>query len=291
MSGKFFLVLVMSSSFLSQSGYAEQFSRVERGKYLFITSDCIGCHGNRSDESPSGGRALETPFGVFYAPNISSNPDFGIGKWSNADFIKAMRHGVRPDGEHLFPVFPYPSYSGLTDEDMSAIKEYLWTLPPSAAPNRSHEIKFPFRYRSLMAVWKLLFFKSGPLVDLPEKSPQWNRGRYLVQAVAHCTECHTPRNSLTGVLDHHQELSGNINGPDGMNAPNITPDSETGIGQWTEKEIMQLLKTGETPDFDLVSSGMTSVIRGTKILTDEDRQAIAVYLKDLKPIRSKAIKK
>ncbi|MDR3437047.1 cytochrome c [Telmatospirillum sp.] len=256
------------------------------GKYLYDAADCAGCHGGgRTGTPPGGGRALATPFGTFYAPNISADPRYGIGGWSEAQFRDALRRGIAPGGKQLFPVFPFPSFSGLTDQDISDIRAYVLSLPAVPDPDKPHQIRAPFGWRPMMAVWRALFFRPGPLAAVAGKSDEWNRGNYLVHAVAHCEECHTPRNVM-GALRGSRAFSGNIGGPDGQNAPNITSDSETGIGTWTIEEITHLLKTGETPDFDSVASGMAEVIRGTKMLTDDDRHAMAVYLKSVPPIHT-----
>jgi mono/diheme cytochrome c family protein len=168
---------------------------------------------------------------------------------------------------------------------MDDIHAYILTLPSAPNANMAHEVPFPFSWRPAMFVWRTLFFTPGPLATNPNQSAEWNRGNYLVHAVAHCEECHTPRNVM-GALIPSRSFSGNIGGPDGQNAPNITSDPETGIGTWTIEEIAHLLKTGETPDFDSVASGMAEVIRGTKKLNDTDRHAMAVYLKTVPPIRT-----
>jgi mono/diheme cytochrome c family protein len=260
---------------------------VRRGKYLYDAADCAGCHGGGPTAGPpAGGRALKTPFGTFHPPNISADPQNGIGNWSEAQFRDALRQGVAPGQKQLFPVFPFPSFSGMADQDISDIRAYILSLPAAPEASKPHAVRPPFGWRPLMAVWRALFFKPGPLRADPGRDDEWNRGRYLVQAVAHCAECHTPRNFM-GALETSKSFSGNIGGPDGQNAPNITGDVETGIGSWTVDEIAHLLKTGETPDFDSVASGMAEVIRGTKTLTDADRHAMAVYLKSIPPIRTR----
>jgi len=265
---------------------AAEDAAVQRGKYLYDATDCAGCHGGgRTEGPPAGGRALKTPFGTFYPPNISADLENGIGKWSEAQFRETLRHGVAPGHKQMFPVFPFPSFSGMTDQDISDIRAYILSLPAAKDPSKRHDVRPPFGWRPLMVVWRSLFFKPGPLPTDTARDDDWNRGRYLVQAVAHCSECHTPRN-LMGALTLSKAFSGNIGGPDGQNAPNITPDVETCIGSWTVEEIAHLLKTGETPDFDALASGMAEVIRGTKKLTDADRHAIAVYLKSIPPIRT-----
>ncbi len=257
---------------------------VARGKYLFEASDCSGCHaGNGTSAAPSGGLGLDTPFGKFRAPNITPDKQFGIGLWSEAEFRRALRDGVGKHGEYLFPVFPYTSFTRMTDSDAADIYAYLMTLPPVPAPNKPHEAKPPFGWRALLLFWRTLFFNEGVKKTDPARGAEWNRGDYLVHAVGHCEECHTPRNVL-GAMKAGLAFSGNVGGPDGQNAPNITSDVATGIGDWSVADIQMLLKTGMTPDSDQVGSGMKAVVRGTSRLTDADRRAIAVYLKSVPAI-------
>jgi len=259
---------------------------IARGKYVYDAADCAGCHGGARDGgAPAGGRGLATPFGEFYPPNISADVTNGIGGWSDAEFREALRHGIAPGGKQLFPVFPFASFSGMTDQDASDVRAYILTLPTSTEASKPHAVRAPFGWRPLMGIWRALFFRPGPIQAQPERGEQWNRGNYLVHAVVHCEECHTPRNFM-GALKASRAFSGNIGGPDGQNAPNITSDVESGIGSWSIEEIVHLLKTGETPDFDSVASGMAGVVRGTKKLTDADRHAIAVYLKSVPAIHT-----
>jgi mono/diheme cytochrome c family protein len=257
-----------------------------RGELLFKAADCTGCHTDvKGGGKPlAGGRPLVTSFGTFYGPNITPDKQYGIGGWSEAQFHDALRKGVDDDGDYLFPVFPYTSFTGMTDEDIADLYAYLQTLAPVAQPSKPHEVSFPFGWRFLQIFWRALFFTEGPLQPVPGQSAEWNRGRYLAEAVAHCPECHTPRNFLGG-LKRSQAYSGNPQGPDKMKAPNVTPDDETGIGKWSLDDITTLLKTGQTPDFDFVGSGMSEVVKGTAALSDADRHAIAVYVKSLPPIR------
>ena len=257
-----------------------------RGKYLFEAAGCGSCHGGEDGTSvPAGGIDLTTPFGRFYAPNITPNKTHGIGNWTEADFRAALRHGIGPDGRYLFPVFPFTSFTNLNDADIADLYAYLMSLPSSPKPSKVHEATPPFGWRSLLLFWRTLFFSEGPIRADASQSAEWNRGNYLVHAVAHCEECHTPRNFL-GALKSSRAFAGTIGGPDGQNAPNITSDTETGIGSWSVNDIEHLLKTGETPDYEQVSSGMKAVVRGTSKLTDADRHAIAVYLKTLPSIRA-----
>lgn len=258
---------------------------MRRGAYIFAAADCTGCHTDSKNggEPLAGGRALATPFGTFYGPNITPDPKTGIGDWTEAQFHRALREGINEHGHYMFPVFPFTAFTGLTDADISDLWAFLRTQPPVQQRNKPHDITPPFGFRFGLVFWRLLFFRPGPIVPAPAEDAVWNRGNYLANAVAHCGECHTPRNFLGG-LKTGQAYGGNPAGPDGQKAPNITPDPEKGIGKWSLEDIETLLKTGQTPDFDFVGSGMAQVVKGTSQLTDADRHAIAVYLKTLKPI-------
>ncbi|HVB15793.1 MAG TPA: cytochrome c, partial [Stellaceae bacterium] len=250
---------------------------VARGAYLANAADCVACHTDAAHGGKpyAGGRALATPFGTFYAPNITPDRETGIGRWSEAQFLRALRDGVRPDGRNLFPVFPYPSFSKITDADAQALYAYLFSRPPVRQPNRPHELSFPVSWRFLQSGWKLLFFAPGPFRPVPGRSPEYNRGAYLVTALAHCGECHTPRNWL-GAMETGRFLAGTSAGPDGKAVPNITPDHKTGIGDWSEGDIVTVLATGQTPDFDYVGGAMAEVVKSTARLSEADRRAIAV---------------
>jgi mono/diheme cytochrome c family protein len=269
----------------SSAARAADEAAVTRGQYVFNAADCVGCHTDVKNHGKrlAGGRALTTPFGTFYTPNITPDAKDGIGKWSFADFRQALRHGTAPDGSFYYPVFPYPSFTGMSDRDIADLYAYLMAQPPVAQANRPHQLKFPFGWRFLLVGWRLLYFQEGPLQPVPGKDAQWNRGNYLANAVVHCGECHTPR-SVLGGLERSRAYSGNPDGPDGQKAPNITPDAQTGIGKWSADDIVTLLKTGQTPDFDFVGAGMGEVVKGTASLSNADLAAIAAYLKSLPPI-------
>jgi mono/diheme cytochrome c family protein len=202
------------------------------------------------------------------------------------DFIRAMRKGIAPDGSHYFPSFPFTSFTRMTDEDMKALWAHLLTLEPVAKPNREHDVPFPFRLRFLQRGWKLLFFERGPFRPDPDRSPEWNRGAYLVEAVAHCGECHTPRNAF-GALNNSRKFSGAVSGPDGETVPNITPDPESGIGKWSDTDIEFYLSLGVDPDGDYAGSLMAEVIEdGTAKLSEADLRAIVTYLRTIPPVGS-----
>jgi len=239
---------------------------------------CFSCHTAPGGQKLAGGRALATPFGTFYSPNITPDPDTGIGRWSDAQFLRALREGIRPDGTNYFPVFPYTSFTRITDSDASAIKAYLFSLPAVRQQNRPHDVAFPFSWRLLQNGWKLLFFTPGPFQPVPDRSAAYNRGAYLVTALAHCGECHTPRNFL-GALRPSQWMAGTTDGPDGQLVPNITPDPATGIGKWEKNYVVELLRTGATPEQSKVKGAMREVVDdGLKYLSKDDLQAIADYL-------------
>jgi mono/diheme cytochrome c family protein len=258
---------------------------VARGAYLATAGDCVACHtdSEHHGRSYAGGRAIPTPFGTFYSPNITPDPETGIGGWSDAQFLRALHDGVGPDGANYFPVFPYPSFTRILDADALVIKAYLFSLPAVRQNDRRDDVWFPFSWRFLQNFWKWLFFTPGRFHPVPGRDAAYNRGAYLVTALAHCGECHTPRNWF-GAMEGDRFLAGTKDGPDGKPVPNITPDPETGIGKWSEDDIVGLLTDGHTPDFDFVGGPMAEVVKSTSQLTEADRRAIAVYLKSVAPV-------
>jgi mono/diheme cytochrome c family protein len=260
-----------------------------RGEYLFHVAGCQACHTDAKNKGPllGGGGPLKTPFGVFYGPNITAHPERGIGGWSDRDFVAALRDGVAPDGSHYFPVFPYTSFTAMTEADMLAIKAYIFSLPVSDRESRPHEIDFPFGWRFLMGFWKALFFEPGAFQPDPALDEQRNRGAYLANALGHCGECHTPRNAL-GALDRDRALAGTLEGPEGGKIPNITPDPETGIGKWSDGDLRFLLRSGLTRSGDAVGGAMAEVVEnGTSKLTEADLEALIAYLRALPPVENR----
>ncbi|OSI31550.1 cytochrome c [Bradyrhizobium canariense] len=253
------------------------------GQVMFNAGGCASCHAvpDQPDRLRlGGGVAIKSPFGTFYAPNISSDPTDGIGKWSEAEFVNAVMHGVSPDGQHYFPAFPYTSYQHARREDVLDLFAYLKTLPAVAGKVRDHDVRFPFNIRRNVGIWKFLFLDDKPFVPDSAKSPQWNRGAYLVNSFGHCAECHSPRNALGGITAA-QRFAGGPN-PEGEGwVPNIT---QKGLGEWSAKDIAYFLKTGELPDGDSVGGAMTRVIKNTSQLPDDDLAAMADYLKSLPPV-------
>ena len=248
-----------------------------RGEEVFWATGCASCHaadGAEGDEKLvlSGGHRLESPFGTFVAPNISQDPDHGIGDWTTAEIVTAVMEGTSPDGQHYYPAFPYAAYGKADLADIVSLAAFLKTLPADPTPSAPHELGFPFTIRAGLGGWKWLFVTDD--FALPAETPQIERGRYLAEALGHCAECHTPRNALGG-LDTARWFAGATNPSGRGNIPNITPAKLT----WTEADIAAYLKSGFTPEFDTAGGSMTAVIAGTSKLSDEDRAAIAAYVK------------
>lgn len=246
------------------------------GEYLFNVAGCLACHTAEDGAPLAGGRPFKTPHGVFYSPNISPDRETGIGAWSRIDFIRALRHGRAPDDSAYFPVFPYPSYRLMTAADAGSIYDYLMSQAPRKQSNRSHELPW-WLGRWMMKPWQWWLQN-----DLPAEAKP-NRGRYLVDALGHCGECHTPRD-WAGVLDHARYLAGTPDGPDGDPVPNITPHRGQGIGKWSTDDLDYFLETGELPDGDYTGDAMVEVIdNATSRLTPADRRAIVDYLQSIAP--------
>jgi len=272
---------------LSASVLPDRAGDPAKGELLFWAGGCASCHaapGSKGDDrlKLAGGEPIVSPFGTFHAPNISPDKAHGIGNWSTLDFVNAMKRGLGPDGEHLYPAFPYTSYQRMPVADLVDLKAYLDTLPADATPNKAHELPFPFSIRRGVGLWKLLYLDGETFTPDPSKSDEINRGAYLVQGPGHCNECHTPRNAIGG-LDRSRALAGAPDPSGKGTIPNITPGSST-MGDWTADDIANFLETGMTPDFDSVGGTMVEVQENMAKLPASDRAAIAAYLKDLPPI-------
>ena len=258
---------------------------IARGEYLINAGGCVDCHTEDIDDAVplAGGRAIESPFGTFYSPNITPDADTGIGAWSDDDFVNAFWEGEDPNGDHYYPAFPYTSYTGVSREDLLAMKAYLFSLEPVENTAPEHELAWYISTRLAAGAWKMKNFNAGRFVPDPDQSDQLNRGAYLVRHLGHCGECHTPRSGL-GALHYDKELAGNPNGPDEEIIPNITPHKKDGIGKWRINDIEYFLQIGMLPDGDFVGSAMSAVIDlNTSKLTKDDRLAIATYLKSIEP--------
>lgn len=253
------------------------------GLTTFNAGGCSSCHAVPAQPDRlrlGGGLAIPSPFGTFYAPNISPDPADGIGRWSEAEFVRAVTQGISPAGYHYFPAFPYTSYAHAKVEDIRDLFAYLKTLAPVSGKVRGHDVPFPFNIRRNIGIWKLLFMDGEPFMPDASRSAAWNRGAYLVASLGHCAECHTPRNFLGGIVAA-QRFAGGPN-PEGEGwVPNIT---QKGIGDWSEKDIAYFLETGQLPEGDAAGGAMARVIKNTSQLSPEDRAAMAVYLKSLPPV-------
>jgi mono/diheme cytochrome c family protein len=254
----------------------------QRGAYLATAANCVSCHtaDREGALTYAGGRPIKTAYGTFYGTNITPHPELGIGRWSEADFVRAMRHGRRPDGANYFPAFPYTSFTRITDEDLRDLWAYLRTLPPAARANQPHELRFPYSWRFLITGWKWLYFTPGPVAADRMADAALRRGHYLVNALGHCGECHTPRNFLAAPRKDRYLAGGR--GADGKWVPNLTP---TRLGGWSDGELKDFLLTGVLPDGDAVSGAMDEVIRNsTSRLAPADLQAMMAYLRALPPL-------
>src|SRR5688572_17799501 len=253
----------------------------KKGEYLSRAAGCAGCHTDSASGATAyaGGRALHTPFGTFFGPNITPHPEAGIGRWSESDFFRAMRDGRRPDGGHYYPAFPYPAFTNIEDDDLRHLWAFLRSLPANARANHPHELRFPFRWRWLIWGWKFLFFSPGSSKGEIEANGRITRGGYLTNALGHCGECHTPRSFLGGLKKGRHLAGGQL--PEGR-APNLTP---TGLKDWSDDGLKEFLRTGATPDGDTASDVMYEVVRNTTSqLTAEDLDALIAYLRSLPPL-------
>lgn len=253
---------------------------LENGLRVFWAGGCASCHAANGAEGDArlilaGGRAFETEFGTFYAPNISPDATAGIGDWSMAQFLHAMQHGRGPNGLPLYPAFPYTAYRLAEPQDMADLYGYLQSLPADPSLSRDHDLTFPFNIRPALFFWQALYLERGYAVTAP-LSDEALRGRYLVEALAHCGECHTSRGAL-GAVDHGAWLRGAPNPSGQGRIPPLTPDELT----WSKDEIAAYLNDGFTPSFDSAGGHMVDVIRNMAMLQPDDRAAIAQYLKEL----------
>lgn len=253
---------------------------LDNGKIMFFAGGCASCHvtpGQDDKTRLGGGFALKSPFGTFYPPNISPDPNDGIGRWSEADFVTAMVKGTSPDGRHYYPAFPYTSYQRMRFDDLRDMFAYLKTLPAVQGRVRDHDLPFPFTIRRTLGGWKFLFLDGQPFQTDASKDVVWNRGAYLINGPGHCAECHSPRNLMGGIISR-QRFAGGPN-PEGEGwVPNITQER---LGTWSLGDIEYLLETGNTPEGDTVGGSMGKVVANTSQLGAADRKAMAAYLKSL----------
>ena len=259
-------------------------SLIQRGAYLALAGNCMPCHTERGGRPYAGGRGIETPFGTVLSSNLTPDTATGIGRWTRADFWRALHHGRSRDGRLLYPVFPYPNYTQVTRGDADAILAYLRSLPAVSQVNKPHALRFPYNSQAALAVWRALFFKAAVFEPDSQQSAAWNRGAYLVRGLGHCEACHAPRNSL-GATTGSVELSGGLVAQQRWYAPSLAASQEAGVADWGTQDIVALLKTGQSPrttGLVTVMGPMAEVVfRSTQHLADADLQAIATFLQQL----------
>lgn len=256
------------------------------GRSLVEAGDCAGCHTADPAKPFAGGKRIDTPFGAIYAPNLTPDRDTGIGGWSDADFTRALRHGIAPDGSNYYPAFPYPYFTKMTKDDTLAIRAYLGTVAPVVNRNKPPELRWPFGYRGLMRLWNAMYFKPGLFEPDQTKSAAWNRGGYLVTGLGHCGACHTPKNYFGADRDA-QALSGNEVG--GWFAPRLDGAARTGLKSWSEQDITEYLQSGRNAKSHAAGPMAAVVVNSTSKMSDADVRAIAIYLKSLPPVRRETI--
>lgn len=262
-------------------------SLIAKGKYLATVGDCAGCHTAQGGERYAGGRLLATPFGDIPVPNITPDPETGLGEWSFEDFWQALHAGKGRHGELLYPAFSYTSYTKVSHDDALAIYAWLQSLAPVHQPNRTPSLAFPYSLRNSLKVWRALYFHEGEFKSDPAQSAQWNRGAYLVQGLGHCNECHDARDSFGGTAQGVHLAGGQIPVQDWY-APDLSTHKNGGLEGWSEKDIIDLLKTGQSAKGAAFGPMSTVVSGSTQHMTDADLQSIAIYLQSLPPRASVA---
>jgi mono/diheme cytochrome c family protein len=261
-----------------------QESLIQRGEYLTRAADCTACHTAKGGAPYAGGLAINLPFGTIYSPNITPDKDTGIGSWTDAQFLNAVHRGIDDQGEHLYPAMPYASYATMTDADVLAIKAYLFSLAPVHQENPETTLSFPFNQRWLMGIWNAFFAPTGPFKPNTGRSPEWNRGAYLAEALAHCGECHTPRN-LAFALDNRSKFGGTITA--GWRAYNISSDGPTGVGAWSAAQLQSYIATGHADGRGTASGPMGEAVEASfRYLTPDDVGAIVAYLRSVPAVTS-----
>ena len=261
-------------------------SAVKRGEYLARAADCLVCHTAHGGAPYAGGVGFALPFGTLYSTNITPDRDSGIGAYSDEEFLAAVRRGVRRDGTRLYPAMPYAAYTYMTDADALAIKAYLFSLAPVSAPARANTLGFPYNQRWLMAFWSGLFNANQRFRPNPQQSPEWNRGAYLAEALAHCGECHTPRN-LAYALDGRHKFAGAVTG--GWHAYNITAAPAAGIGAWSDEDVLAYLQHGHAAGHGTAAGPMGEAVdESFSRLDPADLQALVTYLRSVPAISTPA---
>jgi mono/diheme cytochrome c family protein len=280
------LALLAGSAGVVQAASADQ---IRQGEYLARAGDCIACHTVDRNKPFAGGYPLETPLGTIYGPNITPDRETGIGDWSDEEFVRALHEGIGRHGEPLYPAFPYSAFTKMSREDVLAIKAYLFTVPPVRQKTPDNQITFPFNHRGLLKFWRMINFTPGRFTPVPSRSVEWNRGAYLTEALAHCQECHTPRNMTMG-LDRKRPFGGGMVA--GWLAFNITSDPVSGVGGWTSSELVQYLRSGIVAGKGSAAGGMAEVVENSlRYLSIDDVKAMVTYVGSVPAIRDEADQK
>ncbi len=257
-------------------------TRVARGAYLARAGNCMGCHTARGGPAYAGGRGIDTPFGTVFSANLTPDEKTGIGSWSPAHFWRAMHNGRSKDGRLLYPAFPYPNYTQVTRADSDAMFAYLRSLPAVEQARPAHTLRFPYDTQAALAVWRALYFKPGVYEADTQRSAEWNRGAYLVRGLGHCAACHSARNAL-GASSQALDLAGGLIPMQNWYAPSLSSPHEAGVGDWDRQHIVDLLKTGISPQASATGPMAEVVLRSTQYLSDADLGAVAQFLKELAP--------
>lgn len=278
LSVKYFVGAVIFGLTAAGSAGAQDADQIARGKYAATAADCVACHTVPGGTPFAGGLPFKTPMGTIYAPNITADPQTGIGKWTDAQFLRALHEGIGADGEHLYPAFPYTSFAGISDDDALAIKAYLFSMPPVVQKNRENEMRFPYNMRFLMSFWNILNFRSDNMPGVNHQA-EMARGAYLADALGHCAECHSPRNLTMGVERSKYLAGGSV---DGWTAFNLSSSKTDGLGNWTTEELAHYLKTGNLPGKAQAAGPMAEVVENsTSHLSDADLHALASFIKSV----------
>jgi mono/diheme cytochrome c family protein len=257
---------------------------LSRGRYLAQAADCEACHTAEGGKPFAGGRPFQTSFGTLYSPNITPDVKTGIGSWSDADFLTAVHEGRNKQGEHLYPAFPFAAYTYLTDQDVLAIKAYIFSVPAVSYVAPPNDLRFPFNQRALMAIWALLYDPNHRFEPVADRSADWNRGAYLSEALGHCGDCHTPR-TLLQALNNRRKFAGGM--AEGWRAYNLSTDADSGIGSWSPDEIQQYLETGHSMNRGSAFGPMAQAVHlSLQNLTPSDVRAITAYVRTVPPVSS-----
>jgi mono/diheme cytochrome c family protein len=275
---RFFVHAAVSAIVFASSGFATGDDLVERGAYLAKVGNCEGCHTARGGAPFAGGKPMATPFGTFYASNLTPDRDSGLGAWSSEDFWRAMHEGVSRGGRLLYPAFPYPNYTRVTRQDSDAIFAFLKTITPRKQANRPHDLRLPFDQPWLLRLWRALFFRAEPFVPDPSRTARWNRGAYLARGLGHCDACHAPRNWLGAVTRQDLEFDGGTIPEQKWYAPSLHDPAQAGLSGWTRAEVVNLLRTGRSTRATTSGPMAEIVARSMQHWKDEDLDALSEFL-------------